>query len=110
MARKIIETITDDITGEEGAQGVTFSLNGKGWEIDLAPAGLEELERVLSPFMEAGRRAKVTGGKGRREVVADFSKARDLDAIRSWARENGHEVADRGRVSQRILDAYDAAH
>jgi len=30
-------------------------------------------------------------------------------AIRKWARENGHEVSDRGRIHQEIQDAYYAA-
>ena len=33
----------------------------------------------------------------------------ELAAIRTWARENGHEVADRGTPAQKILDAYYAA-
>lgn len=32
----------------------------------------------------------------------------DLDDIRKWARENGHNVSDRGRVAQTIIHAYDA--
>lgn len=110
MARKIIETITDDITGEEGAETVTFSLNGKGYEIDLAAKGKEELERVLSPFIEAGRRAKVTAGKGRQFVVADLSGKRELGPVRTWAAENGYNLNDRGRIPKAVLDAYDAAH
>lgn len=32
----------------------------------------------------------------------------ELDAIRNWARENGHEVADRGRISAAVISAYEA--
>jgi hypothetical protein len=31
-------------------------------------------------------------------------------AIRSWARRNGHQVSDRGRISQSVVDAFQAAH
>ncbi|MDT6988085.1 histone-like nucleoid-structuring protein Lsr2 [Streptomyces lusitanus] len=34
----------------------------------------------------------------------------ELAAIRTWARANGHQVADRGNPAKAILDAYDAAH
>ena len=30
-------------------------------------------------------------------------------AIRDWARSNGFQVADRGRIPRRVLDAYQAA-
>ncbi|MFE5795537.1 hypothetical protein ACFQ8C_23575 [Streptomyces sp. NPDC056503] len=34
----------------------------------------------------------------------------ELTAIRTWARENGHQVADRGLPSKTVLDKYAAAH
>lgn len=34
----------------------------------------------------------------------------ELAAIRSWARANGHQVADRGTPAKAVMDAYDAAH
>ncbi|MFE6288194.1 histone-like nucleoid-structuring protein Lsr2 [Streptomyces sp. NPDC057877] len=34
----------------------------------------------------------------------------ELADIRTWARANGHKVADAGIVAKKILDAYDAAH
>jgi hypothetical protein len=33
----------------------------------------------------------------------------DTTAVRAWARENGYDVADRGRLPAEILDAYTAA-
>lgn len=33
----------------------------------------------------------------------------ELDKIRMWARANGHEVAEKGRIKQDIVDAYEAA-
>src|SRR5207248_736592 len=34
----------------------------------------------------------------------------ELADVRTWARANGYEVADKGIVAKKILDAYDAAH
>jgi hypothetical protein len=34
----------------------------------------------------------------------------ELAEIRAWAKKNGHEVSERGRIKQDVLDAYDAAH
>ncbi|WP_425276524.1 Lsr2 family DNA-binding protein [Streptomyces swartbergensis] len=30
--------------------------------------------------------------------------------MRTWARANGYQVADRGTPAKAVLDAYDAAH
>ena len=34
----------------------------------------------------------------------------DLGAVRAWARDNGHQVSDRGRISAEVQAAYDKAH
>ncbi|MFL4910840.1 histone-like nucleoid-structuring protein Lsr2 [Streptomyces sp. MMS24-I2-30] len=34
----------------------------------------------------------------------------ELAAIRTWARANGHQVADKGNPAKKVLDAYDAAN
>src|SRR5215469_9419238 len=34
----------------------------------------------------------------------------DLAEVRAWARENGHDVSDRGAIPARVQHAYDAAH
>jgi hypothetical protein len=33
----------------------------------------------------------------------------DTKAVRAWARANGYEIGDRGRIHQRIIDAYSKA-
>ncbi|THA49429.1 histone-like nucleoid-structuring protein Lsr2 [Streptomyces sp. A1136] len=37
-------------------------------------------------------------------------RVRQVSAIRTWARANGHQVADQGMVPKRVLEAYDTAH
>jgi hypothetical protein len=31
-------------------------------------------------------------------------------AIRTWARDNGHTVSDRGRIPKTVVEAYNAVH
>ena len=31
-------------------------------------------------------------------------------AVREWARKNGHEIGDKGRIPARILEAYNAGN
>lgn len=52
---------------------------------------------------------KGVGGGGTRRRGARSSgraDAPDLAAVRAWAREHGHQVSDRGRVPNAVLDAY----
>ncbi|MFE7117642.1 Lsr2 family protein [Streptomyces sp. NPDC057654] len=109
MAQKIITIYTDDLTGEESSEAAThvLALDGKTYEIDLAPASYEKLMKALAPFTEAGRKTSSRTGKPRK-VAATSSGSGDTAAIRAWAKKNGYEVNDRGRVPASVKEAYEA--
>jgi hypothetical protein len=57
------------------------------------------------------RRGRPRGSSNR--VAAPQPARRDkeqLEAIRTWARENGYEVSNRGRIKAEIEQAYNEAH
>ncbi|WP_327328740.1 Lsr2 family protein (plasmid) [Streptomyces sp. NBC_01210] len=70
-------------------------------------AELEQAQETLRTVKAGGRPATPaaasapTGTKRSKEQLA---------AIRTWARANGHRVADTGNPAKTVLDAYDAAH
>jgi hypothetical protein len=49
----------------------------------------------------------MTASSGRRPQPLDREQTA---AIRAWARQNGHQVSDRGRISKTVVDAFQAAH
>ncbi|MEO3750767.1 Lsr2 family protein [Streptomyces sp. B6B3] len=110
MAQKVVTIYTDDLTGEESSEvGThTFCVDGVFYEIDLIPDSFDKLMDALRPFMESGRKMgrKKSGGARRPAPASDV----DTAAIRSWAKENGFEVNDRGRVPANVREAYDQAH
>lgn len=110
MLRVMAKTvaIVDDIDQSPNAETVTFSLNGRRYEIDLAKKNRQAFEKALKPYIDAAQTVSTrrTASRGRR---AGRPK-RDLAAIREWAHEQGYEVSDRGRVAQAIVEEYDAAH
>jgi hypothetical protein len=111
MARKQVVTVTDDINGREGAETVSFSYAGHSYEIDLGEKNLAKLEKALEPFIGAAR--KVNGnGSSRRSPARAARGSADFDraAVRAWAQEQGIEVSARGRLSQSVVEAYQAAH
>ena len=58
----------------------------------------------VTPSAPAGAARRPLGtGKG-------SGRKADLGAVRAWARENGHQVSDRGRISADVQAAYDKAH
>ncbi|MFD5319370.1 Lsr2 family protein [Streptomyces sp. NPDC127098] len=110
MAQKVVTIYSDDLTGEESTEidSHRFGLDGVEYEIDLTPESFDKLLDALAPFMDKGRKL----GRGRKAPAAAKRSAPDVDtaAIREWAKENGLEVNDRGRVPANIREAYEKAH
>ena len=104
MARIVNTVVTDDLDGSSAAEAVSFSFDGLAYEIDLAPANRQRLQKALQPFIDAGRRV----GRGRPSRTAS-DRLRSAK-IRAWALERGLDVAERGRISADIVRKYNAAH
>lgn len=116
MAQKVQVVLIDDLDGSEASQTIGFGLDGSTYEIDLTEAHARELRDALATWVAHARKVSGSaraGGAGR-ATTPRRSKARvdaaQLQEIRRWAKENGHEIKDRGRISQDIQDAYQAAH
>src|SRR4051812_36057730 len=108
MAQKIHIVLEDDLDGSEATQTVSFGLDGTPYEIDLNDKNAGTLRDALAAYIGHGR--KVGAGPrrgGRKAAAADGPSAKE---IRDWARSNGFEVPDRGRVSAEVRSAYDAAN
>lgn len=113
MAQKVQVILVDDVDGGEADETVTFSLDGVSYEIDLSEGNAESLRESLGEWIGHARR--VGGRSGSRSRSAGRGKSAassktDLSLVRSWARDNGYQVSDRGRVSSEVLAAYEAAH
>ena len=113
MAQKVQVILVDDIDGGEAEESVSFSLDGVSYEIDLSEGNAASLREALAPWVGHARRVggRVTrrGGSSGGSRSRSDSKA-DLGDVRSWARENGFQVSDRGRVSSEVIAAYEKAH
>jgi Lsr2 len=107
VAQHVDVKLVDDLDGSEATETVSFGLDGRQFEIDLSTDNAAQLRAALASFVAAARRGE---GGGRRRSAGSRPKPagayEDTSAIRDWARSNGHEVSDRGRISKSIMDAY----
>jgi hypothetical protein len=111
MAKRTLVTTYDDLDGSGGAESMSFGLDGRSYEIDLASKNKAKLDKAMAPYLEAARKV-TTGGRANRPYAHGASGlgAPELQAIRAWAAEEGIEVASRGRIAASVIDAYHAAH
>jgi hypothetical protein len=113
MAQRTQVLLIDDLDGTSADETLTFGLDGAAYEIDLSAANAALLRKALADFVAAGRRvASARGGAGRRAATRPSRGSGGIDTatVRSWARDNGYAVNDRGRIAAEIVEAYEAAH
>lgn len=106
MAQKTV--LVDDIDGDVAEETVSFALDGVSYEIDLNQSNAAQLRDDLAHWIGNAR-------SERRKVVRGGGVKRTRDAgenanIRNWAREQGLQVSERGRISAEVVEAYYAAN
>ena len=108
MAQITEVRLLDDLDGGAAAESVSFSLDGKSYEIDLSEKHAAALRDAFAPFVSSARRAGGTTAAARPRMSTRAGRPRaETAAIREWASANGMEVSARGRISSTVLEAYE---
>jgi hypothetical protein len=116
MARKVQVILSDDLDDSISAdETVTFALDGTTYEIDLSDKNATEMRDAFGKYVSAARKVSSRGrasGAGRSRATGGGGRMdrEQAGAIREWARKNGHEVSDRGRIPASVVEAFEAAH
>jgi hypothetical protein len=111
MAQRIQVLLVCDVHDDDtvGTETVAFSLDGSRYEIDVCDQHAAQLREAFAPYVAAARRSSGRSGGGRRgrrgrSTPGGFDPA----AVRAWAKENGVQVSERGRISAEVLEQYAA--
>lgn len=119
MTKRTLVLAVCNACGNEIPQGqegyITFSLEGSTYGLDLCPDDFLNTKGALQDLISkadtvGGKRSSSSGGGS--QVGGSTAQQLGLDAakVREWARNNGYEVPEVGRLNQDILSAYMAAH
>jgi hypothetical protein len=109
VAQKIQVLLIDDLDGSEADGTVRFGLDGTEYEIDLNAEHARALREALARYVRAARRAG--GGprrpaRGRRRAPGSEPNPAE---VREWAKAQGIDVKDRGRVPAELVARFKAA-
>ncbi len=106
MAQKVQVVLIDDIDGGPADETVRFSLDGTSYEIDLSAPNAARLRTAFAEFVGHARKSagRATSKRSRR---ADGGKSAE---IRAWARQQGLDVNERGRIPADLAAKFEAAH
>jgi hypothetical protein len=117
MAQKVQVVLTCDLDADEvpAADTVTFGFDGSTYAFELCERHLEEFNETLQAYVAV---ARLADGPRRRRSASPASPGRSRQAavastpsnIRTWARDNGYDVSDRGRIPADVRSAFEAAN
>jgi hypothetical protein len=108
VAQKIQTRFIDDIDGSAAEGTVRFGLDGSEYEIDLNAGHAGELRDALARYMDAARRVSGSARKPARGSRRGSAGGLDTSGVREWARAQGIEVKDRGRVPADLVAKFKA--
>ena len=107
--QKIQTLLIDDLDGSAAEDTVRFGLDGTEYEIDLNTEHAQALRDALARYVNAARRAgggaRRLGRGGRRASASGLNTTE----VREWAKEQGIDVKDRGRVPAEVVARFKAA-
>ena len=110
MAQKIQILFIDDLDGSAAEGTVRFGLDGTEYEIDLNAQHAQELRDALARYevlpRRACRRRPLLPVRGVRRGSASGLNTTE---VREWAKAQGIEVKDRGRVPAELVMKFKAA-
>ncbi|MDA2804061.1 histone-like nucleoid-structuring protein Lsr2 [Nocardiopsis suaedae] len=110
MAQKVKVELIDDLDGTEADETIQFGLDGKNFEIDLTTENADKLRKALQEFVGAARKAQNKPARGSTRQAKRQGPDRERSAeIRAWAKQQGKQVNERGRIPATIVAEYEAA-
>jgi hypothetical protein len=109
VAQKVQTLFIDDLDGSAAEGTVRFGLDGTDYEIDLSAEHAQALRDALARYVSAARR--VSGGARRQGRSGRKASVNGLNTteVREWAKAQGIEVKDRGRVPAELVVKFKAA-
>jgi hypothetical protein len=108
VAQKIQTLFIDELDGSPAEGTVRFALDGTSYEIDLSGEHAQALRGALSRYIDAARRAPGTQRPARSRRKAGAGDP-DSTEVRDWARSQGIDVKDRGRIPAGLVVKFKAA-
>jgi hypothetical protein len=109
MAQRVITQLVSDLSGDEIADGagesIEFSYRGATYSIDLTDEEAAGFDNAIALYLEhatktGGRRRSASGGS-----KGDYS----AKEVRAWAKAQGIDMPERGRIPGEILEQYKSA-
>jgi nucleoid-associated protein Lsr2 len=110
VAQKIQTLFIDDLDGSAAEGTVRFGLDGTEYEIDLNAEHARELRDALARYVGVARRVAAAAQRPGRGARREPGSGLNTTEVREWAKAQGIEVKDRGRVPDELVARFNLRH
>jgi hypothetical protein len=110
MAQKVQVMLLCDLDdgNVDAEETLQFSLDSTTYELDVCAKHAQQLRDGLQPFVAQARKSSAASGGRRRQRTT--GNRQETAGIRSWAKDQGIQVNERGRIPAAVVKEYEAAH
>ena len=109
MAQKVQTILIDDLDGSQADSTVRFGLDGTDYEIDLNADHAHQLRDALVRYVNAARRTGNAARQAARTARSAPANGVNTTKVREWAKTQGIDVKDRGRIPAELVVKFKAA-
>ncbi len=112
MAQKVQITLLCDLDdgSVEAEETLHFSLADTAYEVDVCGEHAQQIRDGLQPFVAHARKTSLASSNSRRRPGRPAGGRDQTAGIRAWAKDQGIQVNDRGRIPASVVKEYVAAH
>jgi hypothetical protein len=110
MAQKVQVMLLCDLDdgNVDAEETLQFSLGNAAYEVDVCAKHAQQIRDGLQPFVAQARKTGAVSSARRRQRTAGTRQ--ETAGIRSWAKDQGIQVNERGRIPASVVKEYEAAH
>ena len=110
MAQKVQVMLLCDLDdgNVDAEETLQFSLGSTAYEVDVCAKHAQQIRDDLQPFIAQARKTSAASAGRRRARTA--GSRQETASIRSWAKDQGIQVNERGRIAASVVKEYEAAH
>lgn len=107
MATRTIVELIDDLDGSAADVTLRFAVEGVQYSIDLSKENETAFYDAVRPFLgKATVISKPSTSKRSRGANRDYDPVK----VREWAKTQGIELGERGRIPGNVIVAYQTGH
>jgi hypothetical protein len=114
VSQKVLVQLIDDLDGSEIIDGkgrtIPFALDGTAYEIDLSEDNEQKLVDALARYVGNARKAQPATAGSKRRGPRTVASRQENGNMRTWAKEKGYKVSERGRIPAAVVRDYEASH